>query len=158
MTEVSNIILDLEILRQISENDKLAVYCKDGMKMLYVDTCSKLSGIKRWYNGYNREMGIDYIEKLIEKIETVDKFIIEGKHINTAELLYKTITNAIPGLQNLKNTYELDSIIVAKLTIIINKLNSEKDLLENLVTNSKILIEKEKNKDNIDQVESLKNY
>ena len=30
MTEVSNIILDLEILKQVSENDKIGIILKDG--------------------------------------------------------------------------------------------------------------------------------
>jgi len=132
MTEVSNIILDLEILKQVSENDKIGIILKDGSKTLCVDSASSLSMITRWYNGYNREACVEYLETLIQKIETIDKFLIDGNHINTATLLNTTIKAAIPGIENLKNTYNNDSIIIAKLTIIINKLNQESILLDSL--------------------------
>lgn len=132
MTEVSNIILDLEILKQVSENDKIGIILKDGSKTLCVDSACRLSMVSRWYNGYNREACVEYLETLIQKIETIDKFLIDGNHINTATLLNTTIKAAIPGIENLKNTYNNDSIIIAKLTIIINKLNQESILLDSL--------------------------
>ena len=133
MTEVSNIILDLEILKQVSENDKIAIILKDGSKSLCVDTASPFSTFTRWYNGYNRESCVDYLETLVKKIETIDKFFIEGNHSNTAKLLNKTIKAAIPGIENLKKTYNNDSIIIAKLTIIINKLIQESISLTSLI-------------------------
>ena len=132
MTEVSNIILDLEILKQVSENDKIGIILKDGSKTLCVDSAWTLSMVSRWYNGYNREACVEYLETLIQKIESIDKFLIDGNHINTATLLNTTIKAAIPGIENLKNTYKNDSIIIAKLTIIINKLNQESMLLDSL--------------------------
>ena len=132
MTEVSNIILDLEILKQVSENDKIGIILKDGSKTLCVDSAWTLSMVSRWYNGYNREACVEYLETLIQKIETIDKFLVDGNHINTATLLNTTIKAAIPGIENLKNTYNNDSIIIAKLTIIINKLNQESILLDSL--------------------------
>ena len=95
MTEVSNIILDLEILKQVSENDKIGIILKEGSKTLCVDSASSFSMITRWYNGYNREDCIEYLETLVQKIETVDKFLIDGNHINTANLLNNTIKAAI---------------------------------------------------------------
>jgi hypothetical protein len=133
MTEVSNIILDLEILKQVSENDKIGIILKEGSKTLCVDSASSFSMITRWYNGYNREDCIEYLETLVQKIETVDKFLIDGNHINTANLLNNTIKAAIPGIENLKNTYSNDSIIIAKLTIIINKLNQESIVLNKII-------------------------
>ena len=108
MTEVSNIILDLEILKQVSENDKIGIILKDGSKTLCVDSAWTLSMVSRWYNGYNREACVEYLETLIQKIETIDKFLVDGNHINTATLLNTTIKAAIPGIENLKNTYNND--------------------------------------------------
>lgn len=145
MTEVSNIILDLEILKQVSENDKIAIILKDGSKTLCVDSVSTLSMITRWYNGYNRESCVEYLETLVQKIETIDKFLIDGNHINTATLLNGTIKAAIPGIENLKNTYKNDSIIIAKLTIIINKLNQESILLDSIIKKENKEEEEEEN-------------
>lgn len=125
MAEISNIILDLEIIKQTKENDKLGLMIMDGSKKLFVDSYSTLSSLKRWYNGYNREDSIEYLQELILKIENINKFLVEGNHSNSGLLLKKTMESALIGLTNLKNTYADDSITTAKLTIIINKLNVE---------------------------------
>jgi len=132
MTEISNIILDLEIIKQIKEKDKLGLIVMDGSKKLFVDSYSSLSSLSRWYNGYNRENTTEYLEELVLKIKNINTFLLEGKHLNTGKLLQTSIESALPGLNYLKNTYNSDSLISAKLTIIINKLNQECELLNNM--------------------------
>tara|TARA_B100000768_G_scaffold133581_1_gene124365 strand:- start:213 stop:611 length:399 start_codon:yes stop_codon:yes gene_type:complete len=132
MTEISNIILDLEIVKLIKENDKLGLIITDSSKKLFVDRYYTISSITRWFNGYNRENTIQYLEDLVLKIKNINKFLLEGKHLNTGKLLQTSIESALPGLNYLKNTYNSDSLISAKLTIIINKLNQEYELLNNM--------------------------
>lgn len=134
MTEISNIILDLEIIKQIKEKDKLGLIVMDGSKKLFVDSYSTLSSLSRWYYGYNRENSIEYLQELVLKIENINKFLVEGNHSNSALLLKKTIESALSGLTNLKDTYIDDSITTAKLTIIINKLNNEIESLKKFET------------------------
>ena len=134
MTEISNIILDLEIIKQIKEKDKLGLIVMDGSKKLFVDSYSSLSSLSRWYNGYNRENSIEYLQELVLKIENINKFLVEGNHSNSALLLKRTIESALAGLNNLKDTYIDDSITTAKLTIIINKLNTEIESLKKFET------------------------
>ena len=136
MTEISNIILDLEIIKQIKENDKLGLIVMDGSKKLFVHQNYTLASITRWYKGYNRENSIEYLQELILKIETINKFLIEGNHYTSGLLLKKTIESALTGIDNLKNTYSNDSITTAKLTIIINKLNVEIENLHKKFQNS----------------------
>jgi hypothetical protein len=132
MTEISNIILDLEIVKLIKENDKLGLIITDSSKKLFVDRYYTISPITRWFNGYNRENTIQYLEELVLKIKNINTFLLEGKHLNTGKLLQTSIESALPGLNYLKNTYNSDSLISAKLTIIINKLNQECELLNNM--------------------------
>jgi hypothetical protein len=106
----------------------------DGSKKLFVDSYSSLSSLSRWYNGYNRENSIEYLEDLVLKIENINKFLVEGNHSNSALLLKRTIESALAGLNNLKDTYIDDSITTAKLTIIINKLNTEIESLKKFET------------------------
>tara|TARA_Y100000816_G_C26029680_1_gene538959 strand:+ start:405 stop:824 length:420 start_codon:yes stop_codon:yes gene_type:complete len=134
MSEISNIILDLEIIKQIKEKDKLALIVMDGSKKLFVDSYSTLSSLSRWYHGYNRENSIEYLQELVLKIENINKFLVDGNHSNSGLLLKKTIESALTGLTNLKDTYIDDSITTAKLTIIINKLNTEIESLKKFET------------------------
>tara|TARA_Y100001970_G_scaffold293717_1_gene442596 strand:- start:1516 stop:2013 length:498 start_codon:yes stop_codon:yes gene_type:complete len=116
-------LLDLEIIKQVKENDKLGLIVLPGTKKLFVDSSSTLSGLRRWYNGNNREDTINYIEDLFVKIEKISNLLINGKHKNLSNTLKKSLIESIKGLENLKKTYETDSITVAKLILIINKLN-----------------------------------
>lgn len=120
--DIDYILLDLEIIRQLDENDKLGVTILPGQKRLSVDKYNIISMFTRKYYGYNRESCIDYLNTLVENIEKSSKIITTGHHDHLAETLKNAITNAINGLQHLQNTYSYDSIIAAKLVLIINKL------------------------------------
>lgn len=120
--DIDTILLDLEVLKQLNPNDKLAINLLPGNTSLSVDTNSFFSNIKRKYNGYNRENSIKYLEELVDKIEKYTKFIVNSSHDDIRNNLKNAIMHANKGLNNLQETYNDDSIIVAKLTLIINKL------------------------------------
>ena len=129
--DIEKILLDLEVIKQICENDKLSVNIIPGNIILSVDTTSYVSSITRWWNNYNRESSIDYLEKLIDNIEKSTTTIISGQHHETGDALKLAITNSITGLNNLKNTYLDDSLINSKIILCINKLNNNIILLDN---------------------------
>lgn len=79
--DIDTILLDLEVLKQLNPNDKLAVNMLPGNTSLSVDTNSILSSITRKYNGYNRETSIKYLEDLVDKIEKYTKFIVNSSHV-----------------------------------------------------------------------------
>tara|TARA_B100001175_G_scaffold221406_1_gene188458 strand:+ start:2268 stop:2780 length:513 start_codon:yes stop_codon:yes gene_type:complete len=137
--DINYILLDLEIIKQIKENDKLGLIVLPGTKKLFVDTSTTLSGLRRWYNGNNREDTINYIEDLFIKVEKISNLLINGKHKNLSKTLKKSLTESIKGLENLKKTYETDSITVAKLILIINKLNIIIKLLNLPIEENEIL-------------------
>ena len=132
--ELNYILLDLEIVKQIKEDDKLGLIILPGEKKLFVDSSSRLSSITRWYNGHNREDTITYLEELTEKIEKFSDFVKNGNHNNLGNVLKKAINEALVGIENLKKTYNSDSITVAKLVLIVNKLADVTLKLENMET------------------------
>ena len=125
-------LLDLEIVKQIKEDDKLGLIILPGKKKLFVDSSSTLSSITRWYNGHNRQDTITYLEELTEKIEKFCDFVKNGNHNNLGNVLKKAINEALVGIENLKKTYNSDSITVAKLVLIVNKLTNITLKLENM--------------------------
>jgi acyl carrier protein len=130
--ELNYILLDLEIVKQIKEDDKLGLIILPGKKKLFVDSSSRLSSITRWYNGHNREDTITYLEELTQKIEKFSDFVKNGNHNNLGNVLKKAINEALVGIENLKKTYSSDSITLAKLVLIVNKLLDVKIKLENM--------------------------
>jgi hypothetical protein len=138
--DINNILLNLEIIKQIKEGDKLAIHILPGTTKLFVDNSFLLSGLKRWYNGYNREDNIKFIEELITTVEKTSEIIIDGNHNELANNLKNAVKNSLKGLTNLKTTYINDSITIAKLTLIINRLNKVIDNLENIENNISMTI------------------
>ena len=130
MTDLDKIILDLQIIKQIKENDKLALIKELGTQTISVDSYNYLSSISRWYNGYNRINTIEYLENLTIKIENISNLLNEGSHIIMNKLLSKNLEDSKIGFENLKKTYETDSINYAKLNIIIEKLENIKQNLK----------------------------
>ena len=130
MTELDKIILDLQIIKQIKENDKLALIKELGTQTISVDNYNYLSSIRRWFNGYNRINTIEYLENLTIKIENISNLLNKGSHITMNKLLSKNLEDSKNGFENLKKTYETDSINYAKLNIIIEKLENIKQNLK----------------------------
>lgn len=127
---MDKIILDLQIIKQIKEYDKLALIKDLGSQTLSVDSYGYTSFISRWYNGYNRTNTIEYLENLTIKIESISKFLNTGNHIDENKLLSKNLEDSKIGFDNLKKTYENDSINFAKINIIIEKLENIKQNLK----------------------------
>ena len=119
---IDQILVDLEILGQIKENDKLAVSNIVGATKLFVSQYSSVNWLTRMYNGYNRTDSIVYLENLTIKIETSTRNIIEGNFLDMALSLKTSIDNALVGITNLKTTYINDTEIIARITILTNKL------------------------------------
>jgi hypothetical protein len=132
---IDTLLLDLEVIKQLNENDKLAVITMIGSTRLAVDSSKYLSSLTRYYYNYNRETTIYYLENLTSGIEKTAEFLINGDHSEECETINHALVNAIKGLEKLKITYISDSIIVAKLTLIINKFKIIVKKIDNCLTN-----------------------
>ena len=122
--DIDQILLDLEVIKQVNENDKLAITLLPGSSRIFVDNTNYISAIKRWWNGYDRESCINYIEDLVSNIQKSSNTIIQGHHEELGLTLRTAIDNSIVGMENLKITYKNDSVVVARLVLCINTLNS----------------------------------
>jgi hypothetical protein len=134
----AQVLLNLEILSQIKENDKISIQILPGEKRMFVDHYNYTISLSRWYNGYNREDSIKYIEELSQNIESSASYIINGNHIDDNEILVTSIKKALIGLDSLKQTYLYDSVISSRIILIIEKLNT---IIKNLTLSSSNTIE-----------------
>ena len=134
--DINHLLLDLEVIKQLLENDKLAVITLPGSTKLSVHSANSISSVIRWYNNYNREDCINYLELLTNNIVKTSDFIISGQHNEEGETIKNAIDAALNGLINLRITYVKDSVITAKLTLIINKFKNVSKNLENFINNT----------------------
>jgi len=128
---IDTLLVDLEIVGQVKENDKLAVCNVVGATKLFVNQSSVLNSVYRRYNGFNRLDSIVYLENLITRVETAALKIIEASFTDMCISLKISVEKAIQGINMLKMTYCDDSEMIARLTISNNKLTK---VFENLRT------------------------
>ena len=145
---INHILLDLEVIKQLEDYDKLGVLTLPGSTKLCVDSFGYRSAITRWYNNYNRETSIGYVEQLTNNIEKTSDFIISGQHNEEGETLRAAIDGALIGLEKLRITYNSDSIIVARIILIINKLKNLSKNLKNFTNNTYNFINEIENANN----------
>lgn len=153
-TNIDNAILNLKIISQLKEYDKLI--CKK--ELLVIDKHSYLQCIDRWYNKENRDFTVKKIDDIVDQtFSIINKIMnIEKKNKNTNLEYIKTInndeenynknnnshllqrllieiTNARRGLNNLKITYNSDTLIKSRLDLIIDKLNIKIDEINQIL-------------------------
>jgi hypothetical protein len=130
-------LIDLEIISQLKETDKLAIYRgKDNSLILIIDRNDYYNFIYRWYYNYNRNHCIKYIETLITQIEKEKIQIIENNNLDNLLELKTSLINSKIGFINLQITYSNDVINVAKIQLLLNRIqNAILDLEEKLILN-----------------------
>lgn len=154
---INHILLDLEVIKQLEDYDKLGVLTLPGSTKLCVDSFCYRSAITRWYNNYNRETSIGYVEQLTNNIEKTSDFIISGQHNEEGETLREAIDGALLGLEKLKQTYISDSIIAARITLVINKMKNLSKNLKNFTNNTYNFINEIENANNTNNANDTNN-
>lgn len=138
--DIDSILLDLKIISQIKENDKL-VTSKD---LLEIDN-SYFQSIKRYWNNDNRFSSIEYIKDTVNRTldftdTTLNNTNITENNIfmeNNSHILQRFLvemTNAIKGLDNLKLTYNTDITITSAIDIYKEKLTMRIEGIQNILT------------------------
>jgi len=138
--DIDSILLDLKIISQIKENDKLVT----SKELLEIDN-SYFQSIKRYWNNDNRISSIEYIKNTVNRtLEFTDTTLndthTENKNIfieNNSHILQRILvemTNAIKGLDNLKLTYNTDITVISAIDIYKEKLNMRIEGIQNILT------------------------
>ena len=138
--DIDSILLDLKIISQIKENDKLVT----SKELLEIDN-SYFQSIKRYWNNDNRISSIEYIKNTVNRtLEFTDTTLndthTENKNIfieNNSHILQRILvemTNAIKGLDNLKLTYNTDITVISAIDNYKEKLNMRIEGIQNILT------------------------
>ena len=121
---IDNIIINLKMLSQIKQNDKLYT---EGSQFR-IDSPKFSQGILRWFNDYSREKTMDDIDVVVKHTEVYISSIFENSSKSVednrmCQNILLEITRAIDGLQNLKLTYKDDTFVQSRLDVAKEKFN-----------------------------------
>ena len=136
--KLENTILNLKMLSEIKENDKL--YLDDSL--LKLDHPYLLQGLTRWYNNYSRTGTIEYLDILVNNINLIYDHITNSNNDSNCnneydDILQKLlieINGSCKGLTNLKLTYRTDIYIKSKIDIILDKLKTIEHRINKSIT------------------------
>jgi hypothetical protein len=136
----TSLLKNLKIIGAIQPNDKISTKCNK----IIIDN-SRLSYIWRFLYGENRELNVQYIQKIIlQSFVVLNNFIKYYKQnsskesdkqclLNNMKIFAEAINDAKNGMKNLKNTYETDSTIKSHIDVLLKIIECK--LLKYKVTN-----------------------
>lgn len=118
MTDFKNKIINMKVISKLQPHVRLDTSAK--LFKVYQPMYAVPSWVQRWWANHNRTQDIARITilyadavKLLSALEEQDK----------KEQLIKALTDSIPGLNNLKTTYEEDITCVSSVEYIIEQIN-----------------------------------
>ena len=148
---ISNILYKLTIISYIKQGEKL--YCDDDLN-IFVDN-SYFPSISRYMTSQNRSITLKVVTEIINDVIFITDFVYRNeislkkneKEKNDRQIrtffkesndkilknFYIKLTCALDGLNNLKLTYNNDITIKTNIDLLIKKIETRVDKLENIL-------------------------
>lgn len=138
--QIDQCLISLKIIGMLQKNDKLCV--RRGS--LTIEPDDKFQMLRRWFYKDTREQCMMHIRNTVTTTQSITKGIIDGKiDINmsdwTLRRIMKEMTNCQPGLVNLKTTYSDDSVMIAHLDNLIERLQENCQELHMVLTGNPVV-------------------
>jgi len=137
--QVDNIIMNLKIIGMVQKNGRLCIR-KGSLTIEHDDNLQKF---RRWFNKDTREVTMLHIRSTIINATKLTKGIISKQlDIELKEWailrIFTEMTNCQSGLANLKTTYNDDSIMIANIDVLLERLQANCEELHNYLELQKI--------------------
>ena len=148
---IDTTIAALKIIGMVPKSGKLCV--RKGQLSLDVPTAGavKIQGLRRWINGDSRDITLMHARNTINSAVKISKSMMSaqlqqqqqqhhGPHQDSAELARWTLIRLVVemeqcdvGLRNLRTTYTTDSMMVANLDVLSDRLRAHKNEVSNFI-------------------------
>jgi hypothetical protein len=122
---LDNLFTNLKILSRVHRYERISTRSS----IIRIETSNILQSINRWWYSENRCKNIDIIECLLNEafdyITQLIKSYKTKKRVNVWKLLSKInkeLSEVLKGLKNLRCTYETDSVIIARIDVLLEKI------------------------------------
>ena len=115
--ENSEININLKVISQINEGDKLFV----SQNLLQIDRSQRgiANASVRWYNNESRQQTMIQLNKIIRKA---------FEYMNNDKLIAQNLDQSIKGLIELKKTYTDDPTIVAQIDVLMEEIKEKREM------------------------------
>lgn len=132
-------IATMKIIGMVPKNGKLCI--RKGH--LCLDKSDQIQCLRRWVQGDSRDTTLMHVRNTINSAFKISRFLISIPHGNymtnwTMDRLMVEMTQCEIGLQNLKTTYSLDSMMVANLEVLLDRLTAHKSEVSKFLVKQKV--------------------
>lgn len=122
---VDTTIATMKIIGMVSKNGKLCI--RKGH--LCLDVSDQTQCVRRWVQGDSRDCTLMHVRNTLNSAFKISRFLIKMPNVSytfwTLERLLTEMAQCEIGLQNLKTTYSVDSIMVANLEVLLDRLTAQ---------------------------------
>jgi hypothetical protein len=128
---IDNTIANLKIIGMVPQNGKLCV--RKGQ--LCVETTDQMQPVRRWVRGDSRDLTLMHVRNTISNATRITYLLSADSDAGTnpkkwtISRIASDMSQCEVGLQNLRTTYAADSIMVANVGVIIERLAAHRDSL-----------------------------
>lgn len=131
---VDNTIANLKIIGMLQRNTKLCV--RKGQ--LSLDACSTFQPLVRWVSRDSRDLTLMHIRNTLGSAMRISKGLLSDQMRTdmrewTLHRLLSEMRNCVTGMENLRVTYASDSLTVASLDVMIDRLRAHGDELDRVL-------------------------
>lgn len=120
---IDTTIASLKIIGMVPRNGKLCV--RKGQLCLDAE---KVQAMRRWLNGDSRDCTLMHAKNTISNAVKINRFLMASQVTDvslwTLDRMLTELEKCESGLQNLKATYVGDSMMIANLDVIIDRLGA----------------------------------
>ena len=111
-------VANLKVIGMVSQNGRLCV--RKGQ--LCLESCGSVQGMRRWLHGDSRDLTLVHVRNAISNARRV--VMLSAGCVWTIRRIASELERCEVGLQNLRATYMSDSVMMANLGVVIERIVS----------------------------------
>ena len=115
---LNTLLTNLKVLSQIRQHERISTRTGN---LIRIEAQDWMQPIRRWRNGESRTVNIDDMQQVIEHaFEHLSNSHDDARNLILRQRLLNELQAACQGLDRLRTTYEHDSVIKARLDLLID--------------------------------------
>ena len=124
------LMTNLKVISRVNQHEKISTTAEQ----VRIDgTPSWMQTIRRWYNGESRDANLNTITTVIDNAFSQLDLYIQKSNPTASEKIFvlalqQDLAKTVDGLTNLKTTYTDDSVVQARIDLLIQRINTYLDM------------------------------
>ncbi len=143
---LDRLFTNMKVISRIRQHERCNT--NDGASVR-IDSNGLLQGVRRWWHGEDREKNLVHIEHIMSQaFEQLSMALVDPKteskktgRVAFLTRIRKEMNATCEGLNNLRATYETDSVIIARIDVLVERIQANVAIADEVLKNTE---EKEK--------------